>query len=115
VEDLIPIVLFLVIGIVLCIAFYLRYRARQDIQRTLRLALESGRELTPEFLAAVGAEPPGGNRDLRRGLIAFALAAALALCAWPLDAVELLGFAAFPLMLGIAYLVLWRLESNRSA
>lgn len=114
-EELIPITLFLITGLVLCVAFYLRYRARQEVQLTLRRALESGRELTPEFLAAVADQPPGGNRDLRRGVIGFALAVALAVCAWLIDTTELYGVAAFPLTLGLAYLALWRFDPNRSA
>lgn len=114
-EDLIPITLFLIIGLVLCMSFYFRYRTRREVQQTLRLALESGRELTPEFLAAAADEPAGGGRDLRRGVIACALAVALAVSAWVLDTEELYGIAAFPLMLGFAYLALWRFGPGRTA
>lgn len=114
-DDMIPIVLFLVIGVVLCTFFFLRYRGRQEIQHTLRLAMERGTELTPELLEAMSVDvAAGGQRDLRRGIIALALAAATAIFAWVIEP-DLLGVAAFPLMLGIAYLALWRFSPRRAA
>lgn len=113
--DMVPIVLFLVTGIVLCVVFYFRHRARQDVQHTLRLALEQGRELSPEVLEALSADVGGGHRDLRRGVISVAVAAAMAIFAWTIGEIELYGIAAFPLMLGIAYLGLWRFNPGRSA
>ncbi len=112
----VPIVLFLVIGSVSCTYFYLRYRARQEIQQTVRLAMEQGKELTPEMLEALSADvTPRGQADLRRGVVSLALAAALGLSAWSLDELDLLAFAGFPLMLGLAYLGLWRFSSGRPA
>lgn len=112
----VPIVLFLVIGTVLCTFFYLRYRARQEIQHTVRVALEQGKELTPELLEAISIDGASqGNADLRKGAVWLALAAALGLSAWILDEVDLLAFAGFPLMLGLAYLGLWRFDPGRAA
>ena len=51
--------------------FYLRYRTRLDYQTTVRLVIEKGHELTPEFLAGLGEQPVRRerkpNRDLRFG------------------------------------------------
>ena len=113
--DLVPIVLFLVIGVVLVAFFYFRYRARQEVQHTVRLAVEQGKELTPELLETIGTEAAGGVRDLRKGVIWLALAVALALMAWIHDEFEMLGVASLPLMLGIAYLGLWRFSPGRTA
>lgn len=115
VGELIPIILFLVIGVVLSTFFYFRHRARQEIHHTLRLAVEHGKDLSPELLEAISLDIGGGRRDLRRGVMSVAIAVAIAICAWMLDEVELLGIAAFPLMLGIAYLGLWRFNPGRSA
>lgn len=112
---LVPVVLFLVIGSVLIAYFYFRYRARLEVQQTVRTAMERGQDLSPELLEAVGGEGAGGAGDLRKGTIWLALAVALGLMAWVVDERTLLGIAAFPLMLGIAYLVLWRLNTGRRA
>lgn len=113
--DWIPIVLFLVIGVVLCTFFFLRYRARQEIQHTLRFAVEHGKELSPELLEALHADLGGGNRDLRRGVISVALAIAVGVFALLEQEAELLGIAAFPLMVGVAYIGLWYFNPRRTA
>jgi hypothetical protein len=112
-EEWVPIVLFVVTGLVLCTFFYFRYRARQEVQHTLRIAVEHGKELTPELLEALSVDPAGGSRDLRKGVIWLALAAALGLMAWTVDEFDLLGIASFPLMLGLAYLALWRFNAGK--
>jgi hypothetical protein len=105
--------MFLVIGAVAGIYLYLRYRARQEVQRTVRYAMERGQEITPELLETLGGDIAGGQRDLRKGVIWLALAMALGILSWVVDEPELLGPAALPLMLGLAYLVLWRFSGRK--
>lgn len=109
----VPITMFLVIGAVLCAYLYLRYRARQEVLATVRHALERGHELTPELLEAVSGDVGGGQRDLRKGVIWLALAVAIGIMSWAFDESDLLGIAALPLLLGIAYLILWRFSGGR--
>jgi hypothetical protein len=113
--DLVPITLFLVIGVVLVAYFYFRHRARLEVQQTVRAAMERGHDLTPELLAAIGSEASSGPGDLRRGVLWLALAAAVAILAWVVETRELLGPAAFPLMIGLAYMILWRLNAGKEA
>lgn len=112
--DWVPIVFFLVIGAVAGTYLYLRYRARQEVQQTIRYAMERGQEITPELLETLGGETAGGQRDLRKGVLWLALAIALGIMSWTLDEHDLLGPAALPLMLGLGYLVLWRISGSRS-
>lgn len=112
-DTLVPIALFLLIGSVLIAYFYFRHRARLEVQQTVRTAMERGQDLNPELLEAIRENMTGGAGDLRKGTIWLALAAALGLMAWLVEEQELLGIAAFPLMLGIAYLVLWRLNGGK--
>lgn len=115
-EDvLIPIVMFLVMGVVLCTFFFLRYRARQEIQHTLRFAVEHGKDLSPELLEALHADLGGSTRDLRRGVISVALALAIAIFALLEREVHVLGVAAFPLLVGLAYIGLWYFNPRRNA
>jgi hypothetical protein len=114
-EDvLIPVVMFGGMTIVLGLFFWLRYRARFDMQETIRLALDKGHELTPEIVDRLGHPQAPRDRDLRLALIWLALAVGLALCgiavpdpsgmAWR----GILAGAAFPFALGVAYLIMWR-------
>ena len=48
--DLIPIVLFITIGAVFALAFYLKYKTRHDVQNTVRVAIERGESLSPEII-----------------------------------------------------------------
>lgn len=113
-EDLVPLTLFLVTGVVLCLYLYLRYRANRDVQSTVQAALERGQELTPELLEALRSPSAAGPRDLRRGVLWLSLAAAMAIMAGALGEPDLLGPAAFPLMLGLAYLTLWRFTASKA-
>jgi hypothetical protein len=108
----VPIVLFLSIATVLGLWFYFRYRARREVQETVRAAIERGQELTPEFLERLGEPGDARQSDLRRGVIAAGIGAgfiAFALILGEEDAVRpLMAIGMFPVMIGLAYLGLWR-------
>jgi len=96
--------------------FWFRYKNRRDLQQTIRLALDKGHELSPELIDRLGHPAPAKNKDLRLGImwLAFALASAILGVAIPdEDANEiLLGIAAFPLFIGLAYLLIARFASS---
>jgi len=70
-ETLIPIVLFLTIGGVFAIAFYLKYRTRHDVQHTVRVAIELGETLSPELIETLAMSIASPHADLRKGVIAL--------------------------------------------
>ena len=115
-EAWVPIVMFTMIGLVLGFFYYFRYRARAEMQQTVRVALERGQELSPDLVERLGEPRRAPVADLRRGLVGLALALALGLFGVILgeeDAVRpLLATSMLPLFVGIAYLVMWRM--NRS-
>jgi hypothetical protein len=93
---------------------YFKHKTRLETQRTFRLALEKGSELTPEFIKQLGEPEPPKDRDLRRGLIWTAIGIATALFAIGVGVDEaeaigpLIGIATFPTLVGVAYLIMWR-------
>lgn len=110
--ELIAIVLFMVVGTAMTLAFYFRFRTRREVQESVRMAIDKGQELTPELLRSLGEAREPKTADLRRGsisisvglaLIVFALAAGQEDLSRPLMAVS-----SFPFLLGLAYLGLWR-------
>ena len=113
-EELIPISLFIGLTVVLGLFFWFRYRNRNDMQQTIRLALDKGQELSPELIDRLGHPRAGKHKDLRLALIWLALAVGLALCG--LAVPDPTGYtlrgclagAAFPLAIGVAYLVMYR-------
>lgn len=114
-EELIPVFLFLVIFGSYAFNRYFRFKTQQEIQTTLRLALEQGRDLSPEILASLVPQPDP-QADRRRAVISLMLAAAVAAFATVLgepDAIgPLLGIACFPLFLSLAYF--WLSRSSRA-
>ena len=113
----IPIVMFVSIAVVFSLWFYFRYKARVETQQTFRLALERGSELTPEFIRQLGEPEPSKDRDLRRGLIWLAIGLAFAILGVAIDEPDavgpLLGTAAFPALVGLAYLIMWRFGARK--
>ncbi len=111
-EEMIPIVMFICMALVFCILFWFRYKARSEIQQTLRAVLDKGHELSPEVIDRLGHPNVPKNRDLRYGVIWLAIAVGLALCGFAIpdpggDALRgTLAGAAFPASLGAAYLLL---------
>lgn len=109
-EDLIPIVMFLSIAVILIALFWFRWRARDAMQQTIRMALDKGHELTPEIIDRLGHPKAGKYKDLRLGIIWLAIALGLALTALAVGsfAVEALhgtlASAALPFAIGLGYL-----------
>ena len=80
------------------------------MQDTIRVALDKGHELSPELIDRLGHPKASKYRDFRLGVIWVAVAIGIALFSFAVPEEEatrpLLGIAAFPGMVGIAYLIL---------
>ena len=109
----IPIVAFLVIGTVSIMVTYFRYKTRMGTEKTIRLALEKGNELSPEMLDRLSNPKKGGIADLRRGMVSVAVGIGFVILGFMVDDEEairpMIGIAMFPMFVGFAYLILWRL------
>jgi hypothetical protein len=116
-EVLIVAIVFSSIALVFGLWLYFGFRARTDTQQTIRLALEKGAELSPEFIKQIGEVEQSKDKDLRRGLIWLALGLALAILGAAINEPDamgpLLGSAAFPGLIGVAYLAMWRYGARR--
>jgi len=110
-------IVFFSIAAVFGLWVYFRFRSRAEKQHTIRLALEKGTELSPDFIKQLGEAEPSKDRDLRRGLIWMALGLAMAILGLGInqpDAIgPMLGSAAFPALIGVAYLVMWRYGARK--
>lgn len=109
-DNFVGIILFISIAAVVSVFFLFRYRNRKEVQLTVRAAIEKGQELSPEVIERLGAPPAPKNRDLRRGIVALAFALAFPLFGLSIGEEEaigpMFGIATFPLMLGVAFLLL---------
>lgn len=111
-EDVLGVLAILAFATPLFVMSWLQFRARQEQQLTLRLAIERGVPLTPALVARIVEAQVPAARDLRRGVISVAVGVAivgLAIAVDDADGVRVLaGLAAFPLLVGVAYLGLAR-------
>lgn len=134
-EDFIPLfAIFAVFGTITAIVVgptYLKSRERRDMQATVRAAIDKGQPLPPEVIDALGKEAtkniPSRTRDIRRGIIWLAVGVGIAAFSiindlrgfgddWndgPNFDGGLLGIAAIPITVGIAYIVLSFFNKNK--
>ena len=119
VETLVPIALFATVAVIVGLITYFRFRSVRETQETVRTLLHSGQPVSEESMRALVLALTPGELDLRRGVIAFAISAGLAALAFAADegsvVYPLLGVAAFPCCLGVAYFILWKLNERRRA
>ncbi|MBC6982990.1 hypothetical protein H8B08_14675 [Caulobacter sp. 17J80-11] len=111
------------IAAIVIVPGYLKSQERQKLQETLRVAFEKGQDVPPEVLDAMTRDiKPSVSpyRDVRRGVVMLAIAAALATIggAWTFyegfdDAWGWFTGAAFPGFIGIAYLLLGLFAKDR--
>jgi len=113
----VPIVMFMGLTVVFGLLLWFRYRGRSDVQTTIRAALDKGQELSPELIERLGHPKPPPNKDLRLGVIWIAVAIGLIAFGFGIpdeDEVHRIftGIAAFPGVIGIAYLILHKITGR---
>ena len=111
-EVWIPLSMFIGLAVVLSLGVWFRYRAKRDLQETIRTAIEKGQGLSPELIENLVNPPVSPQRDLRRGVISVVIAMAIALFAVFLQEEDafgpLMGIAMFPLSIGVGFLLMHR-------
>lgn len=111
-ETWIPLSMFIGLSVVLSLWVWFRYKAKRDLQMTIRTAIEKGQGLSPELIENLVNPPVSPQRDLRRGIIGVGLAIAVALFAVFIGEEDaygpLMGVAMFPLSIGAGFLLLHR-------
>lgn len=130
--DMTPILIVLIVfSAITAIIFgpsYLKSREKREIQETVRHAIDKGQALPPELIDAmtrdVASKLPSRTRDLRRGVIwlavglgisAFGLLSDMGWDQQEFDNIGngLLGVAAIPATIGLAFIVLSFFNPNK--
>ncbi len=111
-EIFIPISVFIAGVLVVFVVMYFKAKNRAGVQKTIRLALEKGNELTPELLDRLAAPKQRQSSDLRRGVIALSIGIGFAVFGTIIGEPEavrpMIGVGMFPAIIGIGYLILWK-------
>ncbi len=131
-EEFIPVVAIMAFfGTIVAIVFgptYLKSRDRRETQQTVRHAIDKGQDLPPELIDAmtrdVASKLPSRTRDIRRGIIWLAVGIGLAAfgllsdLGWDHREMDnigngMLGVAAIPATIGLAFIVLSFFNPNK--
>ena len=111
-EVWVPLSMFVGLAVVLSLWVWFRYKAKRDLQMTIRSAIEKGQGLSPELIENLVNPPVSPQRDLRRGVISVGVAVAFALFAVFIGEEDafgpLMGISMFPLSIGMGYLLMHR-------
>ena len=128
---LVSLIFWTFVGAVIIVPQYFKYKDRQKMHETLRVAFEKGQPVPPEIIEALQSNvsdrlAPTAERDLRRAVVLIAVG--LGLCGlgyglwYGLMAVDPLpayitggviaGAGASPGLIGVAYLILWLTKRN---
>ncbi len=118
-EVAVPLAFFAALVAILSVFLAARYFIRKQVHETIRQAIDKGQELTPEILERLGETPKSPESDLRRGIFAVGVALAFVVFGFAIPEQEalrpMLGIGAFPLLIGLAYLALWKFSPRRGA
>jgi O-antigen/teichoic acid export membrane protein len=113
----VPVVTMICFAAVPIFYFYYRHRSRQELQKTLRAAIEQGKGLTPELLEQLGEPARGKDMDLRRGVLAIAFGIGIATFGLlhndPDVFLKLRAGGALLCTIGIAFIGLWFFSRGR--
>ncbi|HZD54551.1 MAG TPA: DUF6249 domain-containing protein [Woeseiaceae bacterium] len=104
------------LAVILGLYFMFWHRTRAELQKTVRAALEKGQELSPELIERLVSPRRPPHADLRRALIWLAAGVGCVVFAFFVDEQEavrpIIGLGAFPLLIGIAYLIMSRFSEK---
>lgn len=121
VEIVVPLGLFAsIVGTVWLVSFF-NGRKRTTLHETLRHAIDKGQQLSPELLNQLSLLTDPVRADLRRGVLflafgaAFGVLGALVGQSEPDALTTMIGIAAFPIFIGVAYIGLWAFSRDKSA
>ncbi len=106
---LIVFIVFASMASVLLGAFYFAHRSRRAVYDTIRAVIEKTGEATPDLIKEIQRDRIGKFADLRKGILFVAAAAAFAILSLVVDDPDavgpMLGVAAFPGLIGAAYIL----------
>lgn len=120
-DTLITLIVFgsftLMVCVPLALAFYFRARNRRTVFDAIKLITERGEPVAPELIEALVQDKASPYADLRRGVVFLSIAVATGVFAVVQgDAIRpLLGIAAFPGLIGLAYIGLHVFASDARA
>lgn len=121
-DILAPITVFGSIVLIVWIVFHFGAKNRREVLETVRAAAQSGTQLTPDVIKALGMPRRAEGRDIRWGIVLLAIAGAFMALGFAIAGAEgdfevmyvMSGVAAFPGFVGIALIAMGILFRDKS-
>lgn len=108
-DSIIVFIVFISIASIVMAAFYFNYKKRRVVYDAIKTAIEKTGSVDPALVESIMSENIGPNADLRKGIILIAVAAAFGMLGYLIPEENalgpMLGVAAFPGFVGLAYVV----------
>lgn len=121
-DNWVPIILFMSLAGIIVSFLFLHYKHKQRLQDTLQLAIEKGQQLSAETINSLLINNQGDGafrtpfNDLKKGVILIFLGLALTLfgvlVADPYEYINAIAIGSFPIVMGLAYLTIWKLAAK---
>ncbi len=121
-EILAPFTVFGSIVLIVWIVFHFGAKNRREVLETVRQAAQSGTQLTPDIIRALGMPQKSKGRDIRWGIVLVAIAAAFLMLGFAISTTEgdfegfwvMLGVSSFPGFVGIALILMGVLMGEKN-
>lgn len=121
-DTLVPITLFLMPVFIVGIVMYFGSRNRAAVLETVRAATQSGQQLSPETIRALGMPKRKSGGDIRWGIVLIAIAIAVVIFGWSITSIAdepeglrvAFGIASFPGLVGIALIAMGVFMKSRN-
>lgn len=118
---LVPLSPFLMVVAIVAIVQITKSRNNAELQKTLRMSIEKGQPLPPEFVESMSRAVPKAKNpmnDVRGGIILIAIALGIVVACYldtEIGLRNIVGFAAIPGLIGVALLILGVIGLNRKS
>jgi hypothetical protein len=118
---LVPLSPFIMVVAIVAIVQITKSRNNAELQKTLRMSIEKGQPLPPEFVESMSRAVPKAKNpmnDIRGGIILIAVALGIVVASYMENEIGLrniAGFAAIPGLIGVALLILGIIGLNRKS
>ncbi len=120
----VPIAFFIMVAAIVIVPGWLRSQERSRLHDTLKASIDRGQPIPPEVIEAITSDvkikrPPSPERDLRVGIIWLGVGIGLAAMGVAIGFEEpdatypMLGLAAFPTFIGLAFIAISFLGRGR--
>lgn len=109
----IPVIAIICFTIMVITNVFLNSKNKKEVQYTIRELLDKGESITPELLEKLGTFKSQKIIDLRRGLALASIGLACIFAGFIVNEIRTgLAISIFPLFLGIAFFICWKMNQD---